>query len=55
MITSKPANGPNPGHKLLYCTDRSFGKNFLVSSAENVFADRKFPLPIHSWLDWFGC
>jgi hypothetical protein len=55
MITSKPANGPNPGHELLYRTDRSFGKNFLVSSAENVFRRSKIPAAYSFVLDWFGC
>ncbi|HLB86765.1 MAG: hypothetical protein DMG47_21525 [Acidobacteria bacterium] len=48
MITSKPANGPNPGHDLLYRVDRCSGKNFLGVQRRKVVS------PVEDSSDLFG-
>jgi len=47
MITLKPANGPNPGHRLLYRADRVSGKSFFVV-AEMFFCRPKNSLTCFS-------
>jgi hypothetical protein len=48
MITSRPANGPNPGHDLLYRVDRCSGKNFLGVQRRKVIS------PVEDSSDLFG-
>jgi hypothetical protein len=53
MITSKPANGPNPGHRLLYRADRVSGKSFFVVQRGMFFCRPKNSLTCSVALDCF--
>jgi len=39
MITSKPANGTDPGQELLYPAKPGFGNHFLLTDSGFSFSD----------------